>query len=193
MLDDPAVRRHRVVVRRGEGVLGRQPVVDRQDPDAAALGQEPAGRVVAVEVAVHPAAAVEVHQQRAAGRRTSRHEEPAAQPAHRQVADGADRLVAAGHHGLEQDRAASGRHGQGGDLRLAGELLQPEHQLGVRGEGLAVDRDQRAGQRALDALRQSERGPEGERLGADLGGGEEGGGGGHGAQPSHSGPESRTD
>ena len=72
------------------------------------------------------------------------------------------------------------RHRQGRDLRLAHGLLQPQHELGVGGEGLPVDGHPSPGERALDPLGQAERGLERERLGAQLRGGEEGRRGGHG-------------
>ena len=58
-------RRPRPRLRPGrEGVLGREPVVDREHPAAAVLGEEAAEAVVGLEVADHPAAAVVVDEQR---------------------------------------------------------------------------------------------------------------------------------
>jgi hypothetical protein len=57
-------RGHRVLRRSGETVLRRQPVVHRQHPDLRVPGEVAAGRVVGLDAADHPAAAVEVHQQR---------------------------------------------------------------------------------------------------------------------------------
>ncbi len=64
VLGDPFPRRPAVVERGRERRLGCEPVVDRDDPDLRLLGEEPAQRVVAVEVAVDPATAVEEHQRR---------------------------------------------------------------------------------------------------------------------------------
>ena len=46
VLGDPLERRPAVVDRGGEGVLGGQPVVDREHPGVGPLGEQPAGRVV---------------------------------------------------------------------------------------------------------------------------------------------------
>ena len=70
----PSAKRPGVVDRGGEGVLGREPVVDREDRDAGVVGEQAAGAVVGVEVAEHPAAAVEVDEQRPAGPPGSRGE-----------------------------------------------------------------------------------------------------------------------
>ena len=48
----------------GARVLGREPVVDRHDDGAGAVGEGPRGGVGGVEVADHPAAAVEPQQER---------------------------------------------------------------------------------------------------------------------------------
>jgi hypothetical protein len=61
VLGDPLSRGVAVVEGRRVDVLGREPVVDRDDERAGPVG-DAADRVVAdVEVADHPAAAVEVH------------------------------------------------------------------------------------------------------------------------------------
>ena len=64
----PAEGREGILDRRGEGVLGRKPVIDRQDVDVGIAADAPAQSVMGVEVARHEAAAVVVDQQRAAGR-----------------------------------------------------------------------------------------------------------------------------
>jgi hypothetical protein len=64
VLGHPRGRREAVVEGSGVGVLEREPVVDRDDDGAGPVG-DPADRVVAdVDVADHPAAAVEVHDDR---------------------------------------------------------------------------------------------------------------------------------
>ena len=64
MRAEPAVGRQAVVDRGGELVLGRQPVVDGHDERAGVLGQARAQPVMGLEVALHPAAAVEVRHGR---------------------------------------------------------------------------------------------------------------------------------
>src|SRR5947209_4097974 len=56
---DPPGGRVRVLGRRGERMLGREAVIDRGDQAAGAIRQEPADSVVRLEVADHPATAVE--------------------------------------------------------------------------------------------------------------------------------------
>ena len=46
-------------------MLGRQPVVDRDDDDPGAPRDRPGGAVVRLDAADHPAAAVEVHERHA--------------------------------------------------------------------------------------------------------------------------------
>ena len=48
----------------GEGVLGGEPVVHREDRGPGGVGEEAADPVVGLEVADHPAAAVEIDEQR---------------------------------------------------------------------------------------------------------------------------------
>ena len=64
VLDGPLVARPAVVETGREAVLGREPVVHREHPHARPLGQQPAGRVVGVQVAVDHPAAVQEDQQR---------------------------------------------------------------------------------------------------------------------------------
>lgn len=52
LLDRPAVGRERVVRRRGEGVLGREPVVDREHGDVRPGAEEAAHGIPATLVAV---------------------------------------------------------------------------------------------------------------------------------------------
>ncbi len=121
-------------------MLGGEPVVDGEDRDAGPLGQQPAGPVVGVEVAVDEPAAVEVEQQ-AAGltgrdavppRRQAGRQVVARRAARRpQVADRADRLAAADDLRGVQHRVATVGHGKRlrpGDPR---QPLQPQHQLGL--------------------------------------------------------------
>ena len=78
---DVAEGGERVVDRGREPVLGREAVVDGQHARARRRGEQAGGRVVGVEVADHPAAAVEEDQQRR-GIRPARllgHVEPRAQ------------------------------------------------------------------------------------------------------------------
>jgi hypothetical protein len=150
--DDPAVRRVRVVVSGREPVLGPEPVVDRQHPKPTVLGQEAAGGVVRVEVAVHEAAAVEEDQQRTRRRDAGREVEPAGQVADRQTADRPDRLPAAGHRGVTQHGPAALEDRQRLGGAVAGDPLQAQDQLGVGGEGLTVPEDRSAREPALDRL-----------------------------------------
>ena len=110
-----------------------------------------------VEVAVHPAAAVEEDQQRAglAGRALVGLEGTYSRPGgpHRQVAHRTDRLLAAGQPGLAQDRPPPLGDRQRLRPRLAGQPLQPQHQLGVGGQGLAVADHPAAGEQPLHRLR----------------------------------------
>ena len=71
MLGQPAQRAERVVERGGERVLGGEAVVDGDHDRARGVGQRAADGVEGVDVADHPAAAVQVgdHRQRAVRRR----------------------------------------------------------------------------------------------------------------------------
>ena len=60
----PLQRRPCIVDSGGELVLGRQPVVDGDDDRGRRVGECAAELVVALQVADHPAAAVEVDQRR---------------------------------------------------------------------------------------------------------------------------------
>jgi hypothetical protein len=170
VLDDPAVRRVRVVVAGREPVLGTEPVVDRQHPHAAALGQEAAGGVVGVEVAVHEAAAVEEHQQRAGRRGVGRDVQPAGQVAHRQAADRPDRVPAAGHRGVTYDGPPPLGDRQRLRAPFAGEALEAQDQLGVGRERLAVADDRSAREPALDGLGKVPRRPDEQGLESKVGG-----------------------
>ena len=68
----PARRGERVVGRRGEAVLRREPVADVQHDGARGVGERPADAVVRVDRAEQPAAAVEVDDERRGGRRHPR-------------------------------------------------------------------------------------------------------------------------
>ena len=92
----------RIVGRGGEGMLGRQAIVDRNNLAAALVGQPPAGRIVRLDVADHEAAAVIVDQ---GGQRAGR-------DAERTIAATADRAAGTGE-------AAVDRLGDLGRRRLA--------------------------------------------------------------------------
>src|SRR5262249_60737302 len=64
LLGAPGVGGEAVVDRRRELVLGSQPVVDGHDEHPGVLGQPRAEPVVGLEIALHPAAAVEVRDGR---------------------------------------------------------------------------------------------------------------------------------
>ncbi len=61
---DPPHGREGVLRGCGEAVLGGVPVVHRHDHRARARAKVPAQRVIRIQVAEHPAAAVEVHHYR---------------------------------------------------------------------------------------------------------------------------------
>src|SRR5262249_9489697 len=65
VLERELVRGPRVLLRRGEAVLGAHAVVDRQHEAARASGDQAAERVAPVEVADHEAALVEIEHERA--------------------------------------------------------------------------------------------------------------------------------
>lgn len=80
VLDRPRKGSDRVLSCDGRLGLGGPAVVDRQDPDPRLLRQIAAIGVVAVQVADHPAATVEEHQQPAPGCRSgARHVEASTQ------------------------------------------------------------------------------------------------------------------
>src|SRR5690606_34754620 len=59
---DPRSGDDAIVERRGKRVLGREPIVDREHGAARAIRELPAERIVRVDVADRPAAAMEVHE-----------------------------------------------------------------------------------------------------------------------------------
>ena len=152
-----------VVDRGGERVLRREPVVDGDHPHLRLLGQDAAERVVAVEVAVHEAAAVDEHE----GRRSSGDAPAACRTAGRW--DRPDRRcvrsVTAPIGCLPPTRRAEattcfralamGRV----STRRALERLEPEHQLHLDVERLAVDDDRLAGETLEDRARKREESP----------------------------------
>ncbi len=76
MAHDPSGGRQRIIDCCGEGVLGRAPIVHRDDDRPGDPGQHPAVPVVGVEIPDDPSPAVEVHDQRrlpAGRRRRGRH------------------------------------------------------------------------------------------------------------------------
>jgi hypothetical protein len=145
------------VVRRGrERVLGREPVVRRQHPHPALDGQVPAQVVVAVQVTADPAATVVEDQQRRARGQPGRFVEPRADAVQRQRP----------HRHAADDRTAHQRAGAGHGLAvvggrgrlpvLAAELLQPQQQLRLRVEPLAVEGDGPAGDQPAQRRGQAE-------------------------------------
>ncbi len=147
------------VVQRGrERELRREAVIHRQHPDAGVLGQESAQIVGAVQVADDPAAAVEKDQQRPGLGELARPVQPRRQVTRRgrdaPVGDHhAGHLRAGGDLGrLAHPRA--GELGRGSRQRLmAGESLQPEHELGVQRELLVVQPDRPPRDEALHGSR----------------------------------------
>ena len=79
MLPGICVGGRRIVDRGRERVFRREPVADRQHPDAGVRRKEPAQRVVTDQAAGHPGTAVEEHQQRRSGRQPVGRVEPAGQ------------------------------------------------------------------------------------------------------------------
>ena len=66
MRGDPRRRGEGILQSRRERVLGREPVIDRDDPEAAGFGEHPADPVMGVETAGHQPAAVQVDEAGAA-------------------------------------------------------------------------------------------------------------------------------
>ena len=132
-------RRHRVVRRRGVGVLGREPIVDRRDLPPRAQAKVAQGNVVAVERAGDEAAAVEVEQ----GRPGRRDRGPVQPQRHRRRRRRAGSAVVHGHrrrralHGddLLQLRPVAAQPSPlvgGHRLRLGGDLVE-------NGRGLRIE------------------------------------------------------
>ena len=64
VVGDPFCRGDRVIGGGGKFVLGREAVIDRDHDQRACIGELAADDVVGVEIADHPAAAMEEHQRR---------------------------------------------------------------------------------------------------------------------------------
>ncbi len=111
---DPDQRVPRVLERRGERVLGGKPVVDRDESTSGALGEHPAHRVVGVEIADRPAAAVDVEDRgRCLGRFVEPRGDRCAGDRDREVLD--DRDLGAGADDVDDEpRLFAG--GRGGEL-----------------------------------------------------------------------------
>jgi hypothetical protein len=77
----PAITRQSVLERAREPVLGREAVLDREDPAAGPHSDSPAETVVRPHVADDPATAVEEHEQSAAAADPTRLAEPRLDPA----------------------------------------------------------------------------------------------------------------
>ena len=161
VVDDPVVGPLGIVVGGGERVLGALVVLHGQHAHAGPLGDQPARGVVGVDVAHEEATAVEEDQQRVGVTgRGGGDVEPRREPGGGEVADLADRLVAAGLCGLVPGGRAGPVDGQRLHGGQSGGLLQPQHQLQVGGEGVAVELDGLARQAALDAFGEAEDGGE---------------------------------
>ena len=126
---------------------------------------------MALEVAVHPAAAVdEQHRRRGVGAGAlGRDVEPGLQrplgAVDLEVAQGTDRLLPADHALLAAQLGAGLRQRQGLGGRNPGEPLQREQQLDLGRQLESVDHHRPAVEDALDADRQVQRRAEGEGLG----------------------------
>ena len=121
---------------------------------------------MALEVAVHPAAAVDEEHGRdrvsaePLGRRVETREQLALGAINLQVAHRSDVLVPAGHPLLAQQLGTGLGQGQGLRLRDPRELLQPQQQLHLRRELLSVEHDRAPDQGALHLGREAHRQPE---------------------------------
>ena len=62
MTRDPRRRGNGIIDGGGEFVFGRAAIIDRDDDELAFIGEFPAGDIVGVEIADHPAAAMKEHQ-----------------------------------------------------------------------------------------------------------------------------------
>ena len=127
----------------GVGVLGRQPVVDRHHDGVRAVCQRAAEVVVGLEVADHPAAAVEEdHGRRRRWRAVGAidaHRDGAGRAGNRPVLDlrdglGRDRQL----HRLERLACLVGRELAHLHAALCGELVEHESGLGVERHGASA-------------------------------------------------------
>ena len=143
---DPFGRGDGVVDGGGEFVLGRQPIVDRDDDQLAFIGELAAHHVMGIEIADHPAAAVKEHQARrkpvGCPRRSSAcRRAPGSIPCGEGIASGVDRfqfrrLGIGDEAGLQIELARFGRR-QRFVRRAAGFLKRLEHGggIGIEGDG----------------------------------------------------------
>ena len=156
-----AERGERVVDRGREAVLGREAVVDGEHAGARRRGEQAHGRVVGVEVADDPAAAVEEDEQggrrgpvRLVGHVEARPQRPVGagdgEPLHAR-----QRHRRPGHDACAVRRVRPGpRRRPRGEPAPPGALLELQEQLRVQVELEPVAADRRAGEAPLDARRQ---------------------------------------
>ena len=169
--DDVVEGSQAVCRRRGEGMLGSQPVLDRDDPHAAVDGQRPAGGVVGGKAADYESPAVEEDQHWTAlvlgplaGDVEPRPQRPLG-TGHLEVPGPGDLVGRPGHH-----RGGAVGEGAGclrGGLRRVGlvEGQHPQEELHLRRQDLPVDHDRLApGEHHLGARGEAHGRPEGRTL-----------------------------
>ncbi len=158
---DVRERGPRVVGRGRERMLGREPVVDRQDAHAGEVREQAARRVVRRDRALDPSAAVVVDEQRPrralAGRDVEARAEGAVGARHRPVLGG-DRQARADRHRRDrgvEPRPQFGERQVSRPGRVAGGETRDEPGVGLQAGGVRRDP---AAQHALGPRRQHEQG-----------------------------------
>ena len=143
----PAEGRDGIVDGGGEPMLGREPIVDREDMHVGVAADAAAQVVVAVEVAEHETAAVIVDQQRprtARGRRIVARGEGAVAAVDGDVRHRADRDRRAGDgRGVVAEIPPRDVRGQRRDRRAAPEVAQGDQELHLRMQHGPLDHHRR--------------------------------------------------
>ena len=137
-------------------MLGRQAVVDREHQRTGLAGEKAAGLIVGVEVADHVPAAVVVDDQRRRARDLDGHVEPgrdrSGRPGQLELLDPLDLDPRAGED-ARLAAAADTCLGHSEQLRAPREPLEPQRELHLGVQVLAVDSDRRAGERPRQRAR----------------------------------------
>ncbi len=156
----PAKRGERVVDGGRKPVLGSQAIVDRQHPGVGLAREMAARRVVRVEVADHPAAAVVVDDEWATLAVVERHVQSRGDRPGRSgedaVLDARDRWRRPREYASAPPHLRAGVRGRHrSEAAMAGQGDEPQHELILRGELLPVDPDRpAAGEEALQRRRE---------------------------------------